>query len=221
MPDTNKSIVRRNVLILAFVSMLSTFVIFSLSGCAAFFSDVNEIKGKLVGNSFTIETYNNYGQLTMTTTGKKISMESNYVQDNSKKSSDSDDLTYVQSSVVTITIDGKEIETCGDTCIFMETGLEPTVDFTNPDMIESDNSGSLLENTSISYVLNKYRNAFGKPRIVVVKSQMGVPICAFSGKEVYYEVCDDLPKTTKLMIDGKALYIHRANFQIIDSDLIQ
>ena len=103
----------------------------------------------------------------------------------------------------------------------METGLEPTVDFTNPDMIESDNSGSLLENTSISYVLNKYRNAFGKPRIVVVKSQMGVPICAFSGKEVYYEVCDDLPKTTKLMIDGKALYIHRANFQIIDSDLIQ
>ena len=25
---------------------------------------------------------------------------------------------------------------------------------------------------------------------------------------------------TKLMIDGKALYIHRANFQIIDSDCL-
>lgn len=221
MSDTDKTIMRRNAVILAFVGVISVFVIFSLSGCAEFFSQVNDIKGWLVGNSFTIKTYNNYGQLTMTTTGKKISMESNYVEDNSKKSSSSDDTTLVQSSVVTITIDGKEIETCGDTCIFMETGLEPNVDFTNPDMIESDNSGSLLENTSIAYTLNKYKNAFGKPRIVVIKSQMGVPICAFSGKKVYYEVCDDLPKTTKLMIDGKALYIHRANFQIIDSDLLK
>lgn len=221
MSDTDKTIMRRNAVILAFVGVISVFVIFSLSGCAEFFSQVNDIKGQLVGNSFTIKTYNNYGQLTMTTTGKKISMESNYVEDNSKKSSSSDDITLVQSSVVTITIDGKEIETCGDTCIFMETGLEPNVDFTNPDMIESDNSGSLLENTSIAYTLNKYKNAFGKPRIVVIKSQMGVPICAFSGKKVYYEVCDDLPKTTKLMIDGKALYIHRANFQIIDSDLLK
>ncbi|WP_270609480.1 DUF5052 family protein [Blautia massiliensis (ex Durand et al. 2017)] len=30
----------------------------------------------------------------------------------------------------------------------------------------------------------------------------------------------DLPKMTKLMIDGRALYIHRANFQIIDTALL-
>ena len=45
-------------------------------------------------------------------------------------------------------------------------------------------------------------------------------ICAYSGDSVYYEVCSDLPKTTKLSIDGKALYIHRANFQIIDTSLL-
>lgn len=45
--------------------------------------------------------------------------------------------------------------------------------------------------------------------------------CAYSGDEVYWKVCDDLPKTTKLMVDGKALYIHRANFQIIDKALLQ
>ena len=38
--------------------------------------------------------------------------------------------------------------------------------------------------------------------------------------EVYWEICQDLPKTTKLMIDGKTLYIHRANFQIIDKALL-
>lgn len=45
-------------------------------------------------------------------------------------------------------------------------------------------------------------------------------IAAFSGDDVYWEVPEDLPKMTKLMIDGKALYIHRANYQIIDKALL-
>ena len=56
--------------------------------------------------------------------------------------------------------------------------------------------------------------------VLVIQSQLGVPICAYSGDNVYWEVCDDLPKTTKLMIDGKAIYVHRANFQIIDLSLL-
>ena len=47
------------------------------------------------------------------------------------------------------------------------------------------------------------------------------PIVAYSGEDVYWEIPDDLPKFTKLMIDGKALYIHRANFQIIDKSLLE
>lgn len=39
-------------------------------------------------------------------------------------------------------------------------------------------------------------------------------------KKVYWKVAKNLPKTTKLMIDGHALYIHRANFQIIDKTLL-
>lgn len=54
----------------------------------------------------------------------------------------------------------------------------------------------------------------------VIKSQLGQPIAAFSGDDVYWEVPEDLPKMTKLMIDGKALYIHRANYQIIDKALL-
>ena len=44
---------------------------------------------------------------------------------------------------------------------------------------------------------------------------------AFSGECFYWVIPEDLPKMTKLMIDGKALYIHRANFQIIDKELIE
>ena len=90
----------------------------------------------------------------------------------------------------------------------------------------SDGSGgytkklSSVENVIIASVVNRFKNYFGKARVVVIQSQLGDPICAYSGDSVYYEVCEDLPKTTKLMIDGKALYIHRANFQIIDKELL-
>lgn len=56
--------------------------------------------------------------------------------------------------------------------------------------------------------------------MVVIKSQLGQPVTAYSGDDVYLEIPEDLPKMTKLMIDGKALYIHRANFKIIDKELL-
>lgn len=55
----------------------------------------------------------------------------------------------------------------------------------------------------------------------MVKSQLGQPITAYSGEKVYWEAPEDLPKMTKLMIDGKALYVHRDNFQIIDKGLLK
>ena len=125
----------------------------------------------------------------------------------------------IEISVITITIDGKEIESCGDTCVFVEDGLNSEVDFTE-ERIKSMTDGSLSDNTIVAEFVNKYKNMFGKSRVVVIKSQLGQPITAYSGEEVYWEIPDDLPKMTKLMIDGKALYIHRANFQIIDKELL-
>lgn len=113
----------------------------------------------------------------------------------------------------------KQINNCGSTVIFAEEGLEPDVDFQVQD-IHSTTDGSLDENPIIAKTVNSYKNAFGKPVVAVIQSQLGNPICAYSGENVYWEVCQNLPKTTKLMIDGHALYIHRANFQIIDKDLL-
>lgn len=84
----------------------------------------------------------------------------------------------------------------------------------------SQSTGKLSDNTYVAGIVNKYKNYFGKSRVVVIKSQLGQPIVAYSGDEVYWKIPKDLPKMTKLMIDGKALYIHRANFQIIDTALL-
>ena len=86
--------------------------------------------------------------------------------------------------------------------------------------IYSHSTGKITDNTYVAGIVNTYKNYFGKSRVVVIKSQLGQPIVAYSGDEVYWKIPKKLPKMTKLMIDGKALYIHRANFQIIDIPLL-
>lgn len=195
-------------------------VITGLTGCAANDDYMNDVKGNLSGNSYTIYTYDNYGQKVMTTTGDKINIAGNKTKSNGYDSEGNETTSYDVSSVITILIDGKEIESCGDTCIFEQKGLKPEVDFTQEDII-SHSTGKISENTYIAGIVNYYKNYFGKSRVVVIKSQLGQPIAAYSGDEVFWKIPDDLPKMTKLMIDGKALYIHRANFQIIDKELLQ
>lgn len=201
------------------IILAAVLFIVPLSGWAWFESVVDAIQGNLVGKSYTIYTYDNYGEKVLETKGDKISVSGNKVKETSYDS-DGDIVTgYDLSSVITITIDGEEMESCGDTCIFVQKGLNTEVDFTQ-EVIDSSSTGSVTELSSVARFINKYKNYFGKSRVVVIKSQLGQPITAFSGDDVYWEIPNDLPKFTKIMIDGKALYIHRANFQIIDLDLL-
>lgn len=200
--------------------LIASLTVVGLSGCALFDNEVNELNGSITGNTYNASFYSNEGEKFMDMSGQKIDLKSNIVKE--KSFSSSGEWGYVQalSSVVTVTIDSKEVESCGSTMIFAENGLNPEVDFKSQEVINSTTDGSLGDNVIIASVVNKYKNYFGKSRVVVIQSQLGDPICAYSGDEVYWQVCQDLPKTTKLMIDGKALYIHRANFQIIDKNLL-
>lgn len=196
------------------------FAIISCSGCALWDNEVNELNGSITGNTYNAGFYTNQGKNFMNVSGQKIDLQSNVIKEKTYNSNNGWGYNQTLSSVVTVIIDGKTIESCGSTMIFAENGLNPEVDFNSPEVIKSTSDGSFGDNVFIASIVNKYKNYFGKSRVVVIQSQLGDPICAYSGNEVYWEVCQDLPKTTKLMIDGKALYIHRANFQIIDKDLL-
>lgn len=210
-----KKIAKSFLVVMAIISVLG------LSGCELLNSKINDIKGQLSGNSYSCYFYDNSGNKFMTAKGAQIGLTSNVVEEEQINSSDgSSSTSYGLSSIVTINIDGKQLESCGDTIIFEQKGLKPDTEFTLSD-INSSSNGKVSDNVIVSNVINKYKNAFGKSQVVVIQSQLGVPICAYSGEKVYWEVKDNLPKTTKLMIDGKALYIHRANFQIIDKNLLK
>lgn len=196
------------------------FAIISCSGCALWDNEVNELNGSITGNTYNAGFYTNQGKNFMNVSGQKIDLQSNVIKEKTYNSDNGWGYNQTLSSVVTVIIDGKTIESCGSTMIFAENGLNPEVDFNSPEVIKSTSDGSFGDNVIIASIVNKYKNYFGKSRVVVIQSQLGDPICAYSGNDVYWEVCQDLPKTTKLMIDGKALYIHRANFQIIDKNLL-
>lgn len=188
-----------------------------LSGCEGLKSHITSMKGDIVGNTFYIDTFDNYGNLVLKTVGEKINVTPNTVTEYSY-GDDGWYKTKTLSSVININIDGKQIESCGDTCIFYDSNLVPDYDFT-VDGIEST-SDSLLDSTIVTGSVNKIKNYVGKSAVVIIKSQLGQPIYAFSGDSVYWEIPDNLPKFTKLSIDDKPLYIHRANFQIIDKNLL-
>lgn len=196
-------------------------VVLAFSGCswAGFGSALNNLSGSIKGNTYNCEFYSNSGELFMTAKGTNINLSSNIVEEYTY-TGEYWETTETMSSVITITIDGKQIESCGSTVLFIEDGLEPDVEFDATNLSIESSANGIGDMTIIAETINKYKNYFGKGTVVLIQSQLGDPICAFSGEDVYWEVSENLPKTTKLMIDGKALYIHRANFQIVDKALL-
>ena len=200
-------------------AILLLLLLVGLTGCAQLQSGVHDLHGSIIGNEYKIDIFDNEGIRTLRSHGKKIDIDNNIVEEQTySPDTDSWLSTKTLSSVITITIDGKQLISCGDTCIFYDSRLSPEYEFYLDD-IESDSSG-IWDSVLISGMVNSVKNKFGKPMVVVIKSQMGSPIYAFSGNRVYWEIEEDLPRFTKLMIDGKALYIHRANFQIVDKALL-
>ena len=108
-----------------FVLFAMLFVLIAtLSGCAFFKSKVQTIKGSFVGATYTADFYDNYGVPFLTASGKKIDISGNSISESGYTSDGKLTTNYTLSSVITITIDGNEMQSCGSTIIFAEDGLK-------------------------------------------------------------------------------------------------
>lgn len=208
---------KKRIRLLALTLVLSILVISSVTGCAWIDSQIADIKGELIGNSFDVMIYDNFGTNILNIRGDKVQVDNNIVEVKSVDSEGNWTTTFEMSSVLSNTIDGDNMNQVGNTVIYAERGLKPITDFELPTNIEtSGGTFNLLDRN-----INKIKNLIGTSKVVVISSQLGVPIAVFGGEKVYYEIPDDLPKMTKLSIDGKALYVHRANYIILDTEMIE
>lgn len=146
----------------------------SLGGCS------DSESGWLEGRAFTMNAYSNTGELTLTSHAEKIGLDGNVTTDSryygiGTNGSVSSGSTDSLSSVITVTLDGRELDSCGDTLIFTEDGLEPVKDFA-ADALKSQDTEKTTGTGSTSQLLNRYKDSFAKKHVVVIKSQMGTPI---------------------------------------------
>ena len=201
------------------LALLMSIALICLTGCGAANMAKTDLKGTITGNTYTIDAFNDYGELELQLHGDNIGIQGVY---NTVRGYSGEAVTksYELSSVLRLTIDGKDASMCGNTLIFYEDGLVPDVNFELQKNIDSTTDGSIDENVIIAGAVNKVKNLMGKPMVVVIQSELGQPIHAFSGNKVTVNVPDNLPKFTKLNIDGKALYIHRCDYMILDKTLL-
>ena len=111
------------------------------AGCAKMQSGIHDLHGSIIGNEYNIDIFDNTGIRTLRSHGKKIDIDNNIVEEKTYASAtDEWYTTKTLSSVITITIDGRQLISCGDTCIFYDKRLVPEYEF-YLDKIESDSSG--------------------------------------------------------------------------------
>lgn len=200
------------------ITFLCLLMVVSVSSCGWLTNQIKNIKGELIGNHFNINFYDHFGNDVLTISGKKVGLQANYTENVSLDSEGNTITNYEQSSVITLTVDGNQVPFTGNTVVFAEEGLKKLEDFELAENIVTDGGGTI---NIADRNINKFKNILGTPKVVVVCSQLGVPIGVYGGEKVYWEIPDDLPKTTKLTIDGKALYIHRATYIMLDSDMVK
>lgn len=194
--------------------MICATTMFAATGCAQLRDWMGTVKGSLIGQKFDISMYDDSGTKTLEVSGNKVTVG---LMENSANFN-VEDTTGFKSEVLDITINGKQMLQVGNTCIFEEEGLNMITDFDVPNKIEATTGGGYVP---LDRLVNSYKNKIGKSKVVIVSSQEGLPIGVYQGDEVYVTIPSDLPKMTRLNIDGKSLYIHRANYTILDSALLK
>lgn len=197
----------------AFAIVLSILGIFALSGCAALSKFGADVSRDLQGVEATMMTYNQDGQVIDRISGTSFNIE----RDTRFDSTNSDGGSNKDSSVLLISLGDSHISHVGSTMVLAENGLE--------DIYQEGDGYISLENTEpgtpfLNTFMEKNRNMWaGKSKIVMIRSQDGDPIAIYSGDNV--EIFGtDIPSSTQLQIDGKFMLIYRADYSIIDADLL-
>jgi hypothetical protein len=191
-----------------FISLVALVLAVSLAGCSAIGAYFSKLKGELFGNDYIIRQYDDFGNLVFTVRGSRVTMDCEL------------DENGEVSSYIDITIDGNSWKHVGSTLVFAQNGVDMITDFQVPMEMEDQGFGS-TGFMAVDRRINEYANYFGKDLVVLVSSQNGTPVALFQGNDVYTEIPGDLPKTTLIHIDGKLVYVHRANIDIIPAELFK
>lgn len=190
----------RNTRVRVVVSLVALVVL--VAGCGMIDQFTARFKNSFLGNGGKLTVYDDWGNNTLTL--NRVSVGIDVVED---------------SSVLDVQIDGRQMLHVGSTLLFAEQGLDAVEDF-DYEYLQKVTGENRPTYVPLERNVNSFQNKLGKKRVVIVKSQMGVMVGVYEGNSVAVSIPDNLPQTTLVTIDGKALYIHRADYEVLDAALL-
>jgi len=192
--DKGAEMKRKYIILILVLLVLTTSI-----GCTALKSGMKDLSAEWIGLERTFRVYDDFGNETMVVTGDNTDMQPSEV-----------------SNVLMIEVDGSRWQHVGSTMIAHETGLKNVVEgYSDALNLSGDGSGI----TSVNKALNQFfSTTTGLERVVIIKTQTGVPIAVFEGDKVLIEE-SALPQTTKILIDDKRLHVYRADLEVIEKSL--
>ncbi len=186
---------------------------FSLVACNVISNITNKIEGALLGDDYKILSYDDYGNNTLTIQGNRVNI--GVFENEANSGSDGN-----KSEVLEITVDGHQMLHVGSTAVFAERGINTVADF-DFDYLKNATAKGTATVVPLDRSVNQIKNILGNDKVIIIKSQLGVVVGVYEGKSVTVEVPKDLPKMTRLIVDGKSLYIYRADYEIMDRALLE
>jgi len=178
-------------------------IVLVLTGCTQFKSSVKDLKAETFGLARDFHVYDDFGNETMTISGKSTDMQASEVE-----------------NVLLITIDGSSWQHVGSSMIVVENTIENLVDEYELNT-EIDTTDNLNTFTSLDRNINKFKSNFtGLKRVIVIKNQAGVIVGIYEGNNVLVEE-SALPSSTKILIDNKRMTIYRCDFEIFEAKMLK
>lgn len=197
----------KRIRVMGVASLILTLSI-GIKGCALLENELGNFESAKKGREAFIQTYDEESNIIDLIEGSSIDISRDTKFDTEKSNS----------SVINITVGGKEMVHVGSSLIMYEKGLEnqfekfaKTVDVKN-----FDRSTPFLNR-----MVNNWDNiTTGKGKVVLVRSQSGKPLATFAGDKVSY-FATGVDKSTGIMIDGKYLFIYKCDYSIYDMELLR
>lgn len=183
-------------------------VLIALTGCQDLKFFIKDFEQSWKGLNMVVQTYDVQSQVIDKIEGRGVSIKRD-------KKFDSEDDT-IDSQVLNITVGRSEMHHVGSSLIAHETDLINYFE----DFDERVNIMNIKRSTPfVNRFVNEYKNKFGgKSKVILIRSQQGYPLATFIGDNVsLYKT--DVPKSTGIIIDGKYLFIYRADYTIYDAKL--
>lgn len=179
-------------------------LVLTLTSCSKFENWELSMRSKIGALPLTVSTYDSNGQKIDQITAKSVDIHTD------KNMSQQDDKGKENSSVIDVDYGNNRMIHVGSTLIAYE-GLKNYQDaFSKHVNINNQNHSVPILNTMYQNFKNDWA---GDSKVVMIRSQLGMPVAAFAGKHVSIHK-SDMKNATQFVIDGHRLFVYRADYTI-------